>query len=188
MSPTHDSHTAQDRWQEQLFSGETSAALAGVKVLDLSRLVAGNMTSMQLGDFGADVVKVEPTPAGDPLRAWQSEGVSSFWKVYGRNKRSLALDFRREGAVALLRELIASADVLIENFRPGTLEKMGLAPETLLAATPRSSCFACRASVSPALIVRAPGSAPWSKACPALRTATVKRGADRCSHRWRWPT
>ncbi|WP_342595747.1 CoA transferase [Salinicola lusitanus] len=136
MSPTHDSHTAQDRWQEQLFSGEASAALAGVRVLDLSRLVAGNMTSMQLGDFGADVVKVEPTPAGDPLRAWQSEGVSSFWKVYGRNKRSLALDFRREGAVALLRELIASADVLIENFRPGTLEKMGLAPETLLAATP----------------------------------------------------
>ncbi|MGM8931670.1 CaiB/BaiF CoA transferase family protein [Salinicola halophyticus] len=125
-----------DKWKEQQFSGESSTALAGVKVLDLSRLVAGNMTSLQLGDFGADVVKVEPLPTGDPLRAWQNQGVASFWKVYGRNKRSLALDFRREGAVELLRELIAGADVLIENFRPGTLEKMGLAPDTLCSADP----------------------------------------------------
>lgn len=105
-------------------------------MLDLSRLVAGNMTSLQLADFGAEVTKVEPLPAGDPLRAWQQEGVSSFWKVYGRNKRSLALDFRKEGAVDLLARLIASSDVMIENFRPGTLEGMGLGPEVLRARHP----------------------------------------------------
>ncbi|MGZ9810250.1 CaiB/BaiF CoA transferase family protein [Pseudoroseicyclus sp. H15] len=117
------------------FDSNAEGPLKGVRVLDLSRLVAGNMTSLQLGDFGADVIKIEP-PAGDPLRAWKDGGASFFWKVYGRNKRSIALDLRRPPAMEALWSLIDSADVLIENFRPGTLEKMGLAPEALLARNP----------------------------------------------------
>ena len=118
------------------FDPAATGPLSGIRVLDLSRLVAGNMLSLQLGDFGADVVKVEP-PGGDPLRAWKEQGTSFFWKVYGRNKRSIALDLRREPAMAALWRLIEGADVLIENYRPGTLEKMGLAPETLLRRNPR---------------------------------------------------
>src|SRR4028119_1898984 len=95
----------------------------GLRVLDLSRLVAGNMLSLQLGDFGADVVKVEP-PEGDPLRAWQEDGLSLFWAVYARNKRSLTLNLRRTPDRKALWALIDHADVLIESYRPGTLETM----------------------------------------------------------------
>jgi len=109
--------------------------LAGIRVLDLSRLMAGNMLSLQLADFGADVIKIEP-PEGDPLRNWTEGGESLFWSVYGRNKRSVALDLRDAEAMAALHSLIATADVLVENYRPGTLEKMGLAPARLLAAHP----------------------------------------------------
>jgi len=109
--------------------------LHGTRVLDLSRLVAGNMLSLQLADFGADVIKIEP-PGGDPLRAWKDSGKSLFWKVYGRNKRSVMLDLRAPPAMAALWRLIDTADVFIENYRPGTLEEMGLAPATLLARNP----------------------------------------------------
>ncbi|MCD7058937.1 CaiB/BaiF CoA transferase family protein [Pelagibacterium xiamenense] len=117
------------------FDPEARGPLSGVKVIDLSRLVAGNMLSLQLGDFGADVIKIEP-PAGDPLRAWKDGGSSFYWKVYGRNKRSVVLDLRRPPAMEALWALIETADVLIENYRPGTLEKMGLAPEALHARNP----------------------------------------------------
>ncbi|MCF3933857.1 CoA transferase [Acuticoccus sp. M5D2P5] len=123
-------------WQQRDFDPAAAGPLAGIRVVDLSRLVAGNMTSLQLADHGADVVKVEPLPDGDPLRAWRRANVTTFWKTYCRNKRSLALDFRGEGAVAILRKLILSADVLIENFRPGTMEEMGLDPKALQAAAP----------------------------------------------------
>ncbi|MGE0798012.1 MAG: CaiB/BaiF CoA transferase family protein [Lautropia sp.] len=111
--------------------------LADVRVLDLSRLVAGNVVSHLLADFGADVVKVEPPGRGDDLRAWRVDGVSTYWKVYGRNKRSVALDFRAGRGRELLLELIAGAQMLVENFVPGKLEKLGLAPERLLAINPR---------------------------------------------------
>lgn len=123
-------------WTATDWQPEATGPLSGIRVLDLSRLVAGNMTSLQMADFGADVIKVEPIPAGDPLRAWKQAGVSSFWKVYGRNKRSIGLDFRSDGAAALLGRLIAASDVVIENFRPGTLERMGHAPGDLMAAHP----------------------------------------------------
>lgn len=109
--------------------------LHGVRVLDLSRLVAGNMTSLQLADFGADVIKIE-SKVGDPLRAWKDDGLSLFWKVYGRNKRSIQLNLRHKPAMDALWKLIQGADVFIENYRPGTLEKMGLSPEKLLAHNP----------------------------------------------------
>ena len=110
--------------------------LEGVRVLDLSRLVAGNTLTQVLGDFGAEVIKVEP-PEGDTLRAWNVEGVATNWKLYARNKKSLALDLRRPEAIDLVKRLAASSAVFVESFRPGTLEAMGLAPEALLAANPK---------------------------------------------------
>ncbi len=117
------------------FDPSAAGPLKGIRVVDLSRLVAGNMLSLQLGDFGADVIKVEP-PQGDPLRQWKDEGHALFWKVYGRNKRSLALDLRSDEGMATLRALLKTADVFIENFRPGTLEQMGLEPDALLGDNP----------------------------------------------------
>lgn len=127
---------SEQHWHEKSFDASATGPMSGVRVLDLSRLVAGNMCSLQLADFGADVVKVEPRPLGDPLRAWKQKGQSTFWKTYGRNKRSIALDFRADGGLAVLERLMAQADVMIESFRPGTLEKMGLGPEVLARRFP----------------------------------------------------
>jgi crotonobetainyl-CoA:carnitine CoA-transferase CaiB-like acyl-CoA transferase len=104
--------------------------LVGVRVLDLSRLVAGNTLTMVLADMGADVLKVEPL-AGDTLRDWKVSGISTAWKAYSRNKRSLCLDFHRPESHKILMDLVTQAQILVESFRPGTLEKMGLAPEVL---------------------------------------------------------
>jgi len=117
------------------FDPRAQGPLDGVRVLDLSRLVAGNMLSLQLADFGADVVKVEP-PAGDPLRDWRDGGAPLYWKTYGRNKRSLVLNLREAAARDALLRLVARADVFIENYRPGTLEEMGLGPDVLLEKNP----------------------------------------------------
>ena len=118
------------------YTPRARGALCGVRVLDLSRLVAGNTLTQVLADFGAEVIKVEP-PAGDTLRAWQTNGVPLTWKLYSRSKKSLCLELRRPEARELLLELIPSAAIFIESFRPGTLEKMGLAPEALLARNPK---------------------------------------------------
>ena len=117
------------------FSPDAKGPLSDVRVLDLSRLVAGNMLSVQLADFGADVIKIEP-PAGDPLRDWTDDGQSLHWKTYGRNKRSMMLNLREPAAMTALKALLPSADVFIENYRPGVLEKMGLSPEVLHAINP----------------------------------------------------
>ena len=111
--------------------------LDGIRVVDLSRLVAGNAVSSQLADFGAEVIKIEDPAKGDPLRAWQSRGVSVHWKLYARNKKSVALSLRQPKGRELLLDLAASSEVLIENFRPGTLEKMGLGPDVLQARNKR---------------------------------------------------
>ena len=110
--------------------------LNGVRVLDLSRLIAGNQLTQVLADFGADVIKLEP-PTGDTLRAWQTKGVAINWKIYARSKQSLALELRKPEARDLLLKLVPSAAVFVESFRPGTLEKMGLGPEVLLARNPQ---------------------------------------------------
>src|ERR1700726_4585471 len=114
------------------FDAARKGPLDGVRVLALSRRVAGNMPSLQLGDLGAEVMKVEP-PRGDPLRDWLDAGKPLFWKTYARNKRSLVLDLRVAEAREALLRLVAGADVLIENYRPGTLEEMQLGPEVLHA-------------------------------------------------------
>ena len=110
--------------------------LDGVRVLDLSRLFAGNVLTQMLGDFGAEVIKVEP-PNGDTLRGWKTRGVSTHWKIYARNKKSLCVDLRSTKARELLLDLVPSAGILVESFRPGVLEAMGLAPEVLLKRNPK---------------------------------------------------
>ncbi len=127
---------AQPTQQVRHFDSGATGPLANIRVLDLSRLVAGNMLSLQLGDFGADVIKIEP-PEGDPLRAWRDGGEPLFWKTYSRNKMSVVLNLRQPAATQALLRLVETADVLVENYRPGTLETMGLGPDVLLARNPR---------------------------------------------------
>ena len=114
------------------------AALAGVRVIEMGQLIAGPFAGKTLGEFGADVVKIEPPGAGDPLRNWRliKNGTSVWWQVQSRNKRSVAIDLRPPEGQQLARQLIAEADVLIENFRPGTLEGWGLSPDELHALNP----------------------------------------------------
>ena len=105
--------------------------LENIKILDLSRLAAGNMVSHMFADFGADVVKVEKPGKGDDLRNWKINGVSHWWAVYSRNKRSISIDLKKEEGLDLLKELVKKADVFIDNFVPGTLEKWGIGPEQI---------------------------------------------------------
>ena len=113
--------------------------LAGLKVLELGQLIAGPFAAKTLADFGADVVKIEPPGSGDPLRQWRliKDGTSVWWQVQSRNKQSLALDLKQPAAQDIVRQLAAESDVLIENFRPGAMEKWGLGPDDLLALNPR---------------------------------------------------
>ncbi|WP_428851873.1 CaiB/BaiF CoA transferase family protein [Imbroritus primus] len=113
-------------------------ALAGIKVLELGQLIAGPFCGKVLGDFGADVIKIEPPGLGDPLRKWRllKDGTSVWWQAQSRNKRSVTLDLRQPEGQEVLRLLVADADVLIENFRPGTLEEWGLGWDTLSAINP----------------------------------------------------
>ena len=112
--------------------------LAGVRVLELGQLIAGPFAGKMLGDFGADVVKIEPPGGGDPLRGWRllKDGTSVWWQVQSRNKKSVTLDLRQPEGQEVLRELVREADVLIENFKPGTLEGWGLGPDVLSAINP----------------------------------------------------
>ncbi|WP_439627139.1 CaiB/BaiF CoA transferase family protein [Shinella sp.] len=119
------------------FSDKNSGMLEGVRIIDLSRLVAGNFITLKLADFGADIIKIENTQDGDPFRKWHGAGVALHWKEYSRNKRSLTLDLRSERGREVLLKLVETADGLVENFRPGTLETMGLHPDLLLKRNPR---------------------------------------------------
>jgi len=124
------------RIAEKSFEPGASCPLDGVRVIDMSRLVSGNMVSLQLADFGAEVIKIEDPKKGDPLRAWQTDEVSVHWKVYSRNKKSVALSLRAARGRELLLDLASTAQVLIENFRPGTIEAMGLGPDILHRRNP----------------------------------------------------
>ncbi len=114
-----------------------SRALEGLRVLDCSRLIAGGVLATVLADHGADVIKVEHPRGGDPLRTWLSDRGQLWWKVHARGKRSITLDLATVRGPALLRALARTADVLIENFVPGTFEKWGLGWEVLSAENPR---------------------------------------------------
>ncbi|MBJ7603862.1 MAG: CoA transferase [Candidatus Dormibacteraeota bacterium] len=116
----------------------SAQVLDGRRVIDIATLAAGPWIAQRLGDFGADVIKVEQPGIGDHQRRWGSRknGEPLFWKSIARNKRSVALDLRRAGGVRALKRLLLGADVLVENFRPGTLERWGLGPDVLLALNP----------------------------------------------------
>lgn len=113
--------------------------LAGIRVLELGQLIAGPFAAKTLADFGAQVIKIEPPGQGDPLRKWRllHEGTSVWWEAQSRSKQSVCVDLRQPEGQALVRELAGQADVLIENFRPGTMEKWGLSWEALHAANSR---------------------------------------------------
>jgi len=121
---------------KKAFDPAARGPLNGVRVVDLSRLVAGNVLTLQLADFGAEVIKIEP-PEGDTLRSWRVKGIETAWKVYSRNKKSVALDLRSDAGRTIVRELTRSAAILVESFRPGVLEDMGLSPAELHEINPR---------------------------------------------------
>ncbi len=116
-------------------------ALADLRVLELGTLLAGPFCGQLLGDMGAEVIKIEPPNQGDPMRAWgrhdEADGPSLWWAVVSRNKKSITLDLRQSAGQEVLKELVAKADFLLENFRPGTLEKWGLGYDMLSAINPR---------------------------------------------------
>ena len=126
-------------------SSQSPGPLAGLKVLELGQLIAGPFAAKTLADFGADIIKIEPPgdallgTGGDPLRKWRllKDGTSVWWQVQSRNKRSLALDLKQVEAQDIVRKLVLDADVVIENFRPGAMEKWGLGPEALQKINPR---------------------------------------------------
>jgi len=122
---------------KQPFEPGREGPLRGVRVLDFSRLVAGNMLSLQLADFGAEVVKVESPGRGDTLRDWREAGVSVHWKVYARNKKSITLDLKASEAPGIILDLVSHFDVMIESFRFRYLERLGVGPNTLLEANPK---------------------------------------------------
>ncbi|AVU77545.1 MULTISPECIES: CaiB/BaiF CoA transferase family protein [Pseudomonas] len=117
----------------------SSMALQGLKVLEMGQLIAGPFASKMLGEFGAQVIKIEPPGVGDPLRKWRKlkDGTSLWWHVQSRNKQSLTLNLKAAEGQEIVRRLVAEADVLVENFRPGTLESWGLGWDTLSKINPR---------------------------------------------------
>lgn len=117
----------------------TMEPLANLKVIEMGQLIAGPFAAKTLGDFGADVIKIEAPIVGDALRKWRllKDGTSVWWQVQSRNKRSLSLDLKLVEAQEIVRSLVKEADILIENFRPGTLESWGLDPQDLLQINPK---------------------------------------------------
>ena len=118
-------------------ASENTGALRGLRVVEMGQLIAGPFCGQLLGDMGAEVVKIEPPGKGDPMREWGRGEHPLWWEVIARNKKSVSADLRTPDGRDLARRLIERADILIENFRPGTLEVWGLSPDTLLAANPR---------------------------------------------------
>jgi len=112
--------------------------LDGVRVLEMGQLMAGPFAGTLLAYYGADVIKIEPPQGGDPVRVWRllEDGTSLWWRSLGRNKRCITVDLRKEEGRALARELACKVDVVLENFRPGTMEKWGLGPEDVKARNP----------------------------------------------------
>ena len=119
----------------------SAQALAGVKVIELGQLIAGPFCGKTLGDFGAEVIKVEPPTLGDPLRKWRllKNGTSVWWQVQSRNKRSITLDLRQAEGQEVVRALVAEADVVIENFRPGTRSGSNSTNTSTSLSGPKSS-------------------------------------------------
>ncbi len=153
-------------------------ALHGLKVLELGQLIAGPFAGKTLADFGADVIKIEPVDGGDPLRTWRllREGTSVWWEVQSRNKRSVALDLRSAEGQAAVRALALQADVLIENFKPGTLEGWGLGWDALHAANPKLIMLRISGFGQTGPYAHKPGFGVLGEAMGGLRHLTAEPG------------
>ena len=118
---------------------DTSGPLEGIRVLELGQLLAGPFAGSILGYFGAEVIKIEPPGSGDPIRGWRElvDDTSLWWYSLGRNKKSVTIDLKTEAGRQLVRDIAARCDVLVENFRPGVMEKWGLGPEDIKAINPK---------------------------------------------------
>ena len=117
----------------------TNRPLDGIRVIEVGQLLAGPFAGTMLAYFGAEVIKVEPPGAGDPIRGWRlldDSGTAYWWRSLGRNKKSVTANLRSEAGRSVVKKLMASADVVIENFKPGTMEKWGLGPADLQAENP----------------------------------------------------
>ena len=145
--------------------------LAGIRVLELGQLIAGPFAAKTLADFGAQVVKIEPPGLGDPLRKWRllHEGTSVWWEAQSRNKQSVCVDLRQKEGQEIIRMLAAQADVLIENFRPGTMEKWGMSWEELHALNPRLIMLRVSGYGQTGPKAREPGFAAIGEAMAGLR-------------------
>jgi formyl-CoA transferase len=141
VQPTGKNHFPNDRTFAMTTPTQPkSGPLAGLRVLELGTLLAGPFCGQLLGDFGAEVIKIEPPNQGDPMRVWGREkagGKSLWWPVVARNKKAITLDLRQADGQALLKDLVKQSDFLLENFRPGTMEKWGLGWSELSAINPR---------------------------------------------------
>jgi crotonobetainyl-CoA:carnitine CoA-transferase CaiB-like acyl-CoA transferase len=120
-----------------MMTNKNAGALAGLRVVELGQLIAGPFCGQLLGDMGADVIKIEPPVVGDPMRTWGNGEHKVWWKVIGRNKRSVTANLRVPEGQDLARRLLADADIMIENFKPGTMENWGLGPDSLHGINPR---------------------------------------------------
>ena len=169
------------------------AALGGIRVIELGQLIAGPFCAKMLGEFGAEVIKIEAPKTGDPLRNWRmlQDGTSVWWQVQSRNKRSLALDLRSSEGQDIVRRLVAEADVLIENFRPGTLEGWGLGWEALAALNPKLVMLRISGYGQTGPYRDLPGFGAIGEAMGGLRTSPASRAGCRCASAspsaTRWP-
>ena len=152
--------------------------LGGIRVVELGQLIAGPFAAKTLADFGAHVVKVEPPGSGDPLRTWRMlrDGTSVWWEAQSRNKESVCIDLRLAEGQELVRRLVAEADVLIENFRPGTLEAWGLGWEALHARNPKLIMLRLSGFGQTGPRSREPGFAAVAEAYGGLRYLTGEPG------------
>ena len=143
-------------------SGTGNGPLSDLRVLEMGQLLAGPFCGQLLADFGAEVIKIEAPLVGDPMRQWGREkphGKSLWWPVVARNKRSITLNLREEAGQNIVRELVKNGDILIENFRPGTMERWGLGYEALSAINPRLVMVRVTGFGRAALIQNAPAMA-----------------------------
>lgn len=145
--------------------------LAGIRVLELGQLIAGPFAAKTLADFGAQVIKIEPPGLGDPLRKWRllHEGTSVWWEAQSRNKQSVCVDLRQQEGQEIIRLLASQADVLIENFRPGTMEKWGLSWDALHELNPRLIMLRVSGYGQTGPKAREPGFAAIGEAMAGLR-------------------
>ncbi|OVZ63770.1 formyl-CoA transferase [Pigmentiphaga sp. NML080357] len=152
--------------------------LEGIRILELGQLIAGPFAAKTLADFGAEIIKIEPPGQGDPLRKWRMlhEGTSVWWEAQSRSKQSVCVDLRQPEGQELVRKLAAQADVLIENFRPGAMEKWGLSWETLHALNPRLIMLRVSGYGQTGLKRDEPGFAAIGEAMAGLRYLTGEPG------------